>query len=196
MLTERTFDTGEVAINYVEASATGAAADHAARHDRVLAGLRDDASPFLRCAGAWSRRTCAGTDGRGRVAESSTALMDYVSRYRRARLVSLSAWTGRRGRALARRDGRDWARVRGSGRRAGGGAGRPATRLGLGSAGRDAAASTHCSWRSATWLHAGHSAPDLVRILTPQMRDQDGVSIRRRAANLSTLDPDVLTTYH
>jgi pimeloyl-ACP methyl ester carboxylesterase len=42
---------------------------------------------------------------------------------------------------------------------------------------------------------AGHSAPDLVRILTPQMQGQDGVAIRRRAASLSNLDPDVLTTY-
>src|SRR3954453_11274717 len=42
---------------------------------------------------------------------------------------------------------------------------------------------------------AGHSAPELVRILTPQMQGQDGVSIRRRPANLSNLDPDVLTTY-
>jgi pimeloyl-ACP methyl ester carboxylesterase len=42
---------------------------------------------------------------------------------------------------------------------------------------------------------AGHSAPELVRILTPQMQGQDGVIIRRRAANLSNLDPDVLTTY-
>jgi pimeloyl-ACP methyl ester carboxylesterase len=42
---------------------------------------------------------------------------------------------------------------------------------------------------------AGHSAPDLVRILTPQMPDQDPVAIRRRAANLSNLDPDLLTTY-
>jgi pimeloyl-ACP methyl ester carboxylesterase len=41
----------------------------------------------------------------------------------------------------------------------------------------------------------GHSAPELVRILTPQMQDQDGVIIRRRAANLSNLDPDLLTTY-
>jgi pimeloyl-ACP methyl ester carboxylesterase len=42
---------------------------------------------------------------------------------------------------------------------------------------------------------AGHSAPDLVRILTAQIPDQDGVAIRRRAANLSNLDPDVLTMY-
>jgi pimeloyl-ACP methyl ester carboxylesterase len=42
---------------------------------------------------------------------------------------------------------------------------------------------------------AGYSAPELVRILTPQMQGQDGVSIRRRAANLSNLDTDVLTMY-
>jgi pimeloyl-ACP methyl ester carboxylesterase len=42
---------------------------------------------------------------------------------------------------------------------------------------------------------AGHSAPDLVRILTPQMPNQGAVIVRRRATNLSNLDPDVLTTY-
>src|SRR6185369_14355127 len=39
------------------------------------------------------------------------------------------------------------------------------------------------------------SAPELVRMLTAQRQGQDGVSIRRRAANLSRLDPDLLTTY-
>jgi pimeloyl-ACP methyl ester carboxylesterase len=42
---------------------------------------------------------------------------------------------------------------------------------------------------------AGYSAPELVQILTLRMQDQDGVTIRRRAANLSKLDPDVLATY-
>jgi pimeloyl-ACP methyl ester carboxylesterase len=191
MLTERTFDTGEVAINYVESSATGPLLI-------MLHGMTatwqvfETTIPFLAVRWRVVAADLRGHGRSGRVAERYT-LMDYV------RDIG----------ALHRHLSDEPAVVVGSSLGA-------MVALGLASEDPDAVRAVvledpplgfasgapgamqpaHSGMvETRDLVAAGHSAPELVRILTPQMQDQDGVIVRRRAANLSKLDPDVLTTY-
>jgi pimeloyl-ACP methyl ester carboxylesterase len=191
MLAERTFDTGEVAINYVESSASGPLLI-------MLHGMSaswqvfETTIPFL--AVRW-RVVAADLRGHGRSGRVAGryALMDYV------RDIG----------ALHRHLTDEPAVVVGSSLGAmvaiGLASGDPASMraivledppLGFASGAPGATQPAHAGMmQTRDLVAAGHSAPELVRILTPQMRDQDGVTIRRRAANLSNLDRDVLTTY-
>ena len=191
MLTERTFDTGEVAINYVVTSATGPLLI-------MLHGMTaswqvfETTIPFL--AVRW-RVVAADLRGHGRSGRGAGryTLMDYV------RDIA----------ALHRHLSDEPAVVVGSSLGAmvaiGLAADDPDTiravvledpPLGFASGAPGAMRHEHPQFIATRDLvAAGHSAPELVRMLTPQMPGQDGVSIRRRAANLSNLDPDLLTTY-
>ena len=191
MLTERTFDTGEVAINYVESSATGPLLI-------MLHGMTatwqvfETTIPFLAVRWRVVAADLRGHGRSGRVAERYT-LMDYVRdvgalrrhlSYEGAVLVGsslgamvaigLAAEDPDAVRAVVLED----------------------PPLGFASGAPGAMQPAHSGMvETRDLVAAGHSAPELVRMLTPRMHDQDGVSIRRRAANLSNLDPDVLTTY-
>lgn len=191
MLTERTFDTGEVAINYVESAAAGPLL-------LMLHGMSaswqvfETTIPFL--AVRW-RVVAADLRGHGRSGRSAGryALTDYVrdvgalhghlsaepavvvgSSLGAMVAIGLAAEDPNAVRAVVLED----------------------PPLGFAAGAPGAMQSAHSGMVETRDLVAtGHSAPELARILTPQMKDQDAVTIRRRAANLSRLDPDVLTTY-
>src|SRR6266536_3513474 len=170
MLTERTFDTGEVTINYVESSATGPLLI-------MLHGMTatwqvfETTIPFLAVRWRVVAADLRGHGRSGRVADRYT-LRDYV------RDIG----------ALHRHLSEEPAVVRA--------VVLEDPPLGFASGAPGAMRPAYPQFVATRDLvAAGHSAPELVRILTPQMHDQDAVMIRRRAANLSKLDPDVLTTY-
>jgi pimeloyl-ACP methyl ester carboxylesterase len=191
MLTERTFDTGEVAINYVESSATGPLLI-------MLHGITatwqvfETTIPFL--AVRW-RVVAVDLRGHGRSgrAEGRYALTEYVrdidalhrhlsdepavvvgSSLGSMVAIGLAAEDQDAVRAVVLED----------------------PPLGFASGAPGATQPAHAGMvETRDLVAAGHSAPELVRMLTSRMRDQDAVSIRRRAASLSNLDPDVLTTY-
>ena len=191
MLTERTFDTGEVAINYVESSGSGPLL-------LMLHGMAaswqvfETSIPFL--ALRW-RVVAADLRGHGQsgwIAGGYT-LLEYVrdisalhrhlsgepavvvgSSLGAMVAIGLAAEDPDAVRAVVLED--------------------PPFGFAAGAPGAMQAA--HAGMVEARDLAAaGHSPPELVRMLTPLMPGQDGVSIRRRAANLSRLDPDLLTTY-
>jgi pimeloyl-ACP methyl ester carboxylesterase len=191
MLTERTFDTGEVAINYVESSPTGPLLI-------MLHGMAaswqvfETTVPFL--AVRW-RVVAADLRGHGRSGRvpDRYQLTDYArdiaalhrhlsdeptvvvgSSLGSMVAIALAAERPSMVRAVVLED----------------------PPLGFASGAPGAMQTAHAGMvETRDLVAAGHSVPELVRILTAQARDQDGVSIRRRAANLSKLDPDVLTTY-
>jgi pimeloyl-ACP methyl ester carboxylesterase len=191
MLTERTFDTGEVAINYVESSATGPLLI-------MLHGMAaswqvfETTIPFL--AVRW-RVVAADLRGHGQSGRGAGryALTDYVrdiselhrhlshepvvvvgSSLGAMVAIGLAAEDPDAVRAVVLED----------------------PPLGFASGAPGATQPAHSGMvETRDLVAAGHSASELVRILTSQMHDQDGVMIRRRAANLSKLDPDLLTTY-
>ena len=191
MLTERTFDTGEVALNYVESSTSGPLLI-------MLHGMAaswqvfETTIPFL--AVRW-RVVAADLRGHGRSgwATGRYTLLDYV------RDIA----------ALHRHLSDEPAVVVGSSLGAmvaiGLAAEDPDTiravvledpPLGFASGAPGATQPAHAGMVETRDLAAaGHSAPELARIRTPRMQGQDAVAIRRRAANLSRLDPDLLTTY-
>lgn len=191
MLTEHTFDTGEVAIHYVESSATGPLLI-------MLHGMTatwqvfETTIPFLAVRWRVVAADLRGHGRSGRVAEHYT-LMDYVrdigalhrhlsgeptvvvgSSLGAMVAIGLASEDPDVVRAVVLED----------------------PPLGFASGAPGAMQPAYSGMVETRDLIApGHSAPDLVWILTLQMQDQDAVSIRRRAANLSNLDPDVLTTY-
>jgi pimeloyl-ACP methyl ester carboxylesterase len=191
MLTERTFDTGEVAINYVESADTGPLLI-------MLHGIAatwqvfETTIPFL--ALRW-RVVAADLRGHGRSGRGAGryTLADYV------RDIA----------ALHRHLSDEPAVVVGSSLGAMVALGLASEHpdavravvledppLGFASGAPGAMQPAHSGMvETRDLVAAGHSAPDLVRILTSRMRDQDGVAIRRRAVSLSNLDPDLLTTY-
>src|SRR4051812_38381094 len=191
MLTERTFNTGEVAIHYVESSASGPLLI-------MLHGMAaswqvfETTIPFL--AVRW-RVVAADLRGHGRSGWGAGryTLMDYV------RDIG----------ALHRHLSDEPAVVVGSSLGAmvaiGLASEEPDTvravvledpPLGFASGAPGAMQPAHSGMvETRDLVAAGHSAPELVRILSQQTHNQDVVSIRRRAANLSRLDPDLLTTY-
>ena len=191
MLTERTFDTGEVAIHYVESSASGPLLI-------LLHGMSaswqvfETTIPFL--AVRW-RVVAADLRGHGQSGHvaGEYALADYV----------------RDIRALHRHLSDEPAVVVGSSLGAmvaiGLAAEHPDTvraivledpPLGFASGAPGATQPAHAGMvETRDLVAAGHSLPELVRVLTPKMQNQDAVNVRRRAVNLSRLDPDLLTTY-
>jgi pimeloyl-ACP methyl ester carboxylesterase len=191
MLTERTLDTGEVAINYVESSATGPLLI-------MLHGMAaswqvfETTIPFLTVRWRVVAADLRGHGRSGRVAERY-ALMDYV------RDIG----------ALHRHLGDEPAVVVGSSLGAMVAIGLASEDpdpvravvledppLGFASGAPGAMQPAHAGMvETRDIVAAGHSAPELVRILTPRMPGQDGVMIRRRAASLSSVDPELLTTY-
>jgi pimeloyl-ACP methyl ester carboxylesterase len=191
MLTERTFETGEVAINYVDSSATGPLLI-------MLHGMTatwqvfETTIPFLAVRWRVVAADLRGHGRSGRVADRYT-LRDYVrdigalhrhlsdepavvvgSSLGAMIAIGLAAEHPDAVRAVVLED----------------------PPLGFASGAPGAMRPEHPQFIAIRDLvAAGHSAPELVGILTPQMQHQDGVMIRTRAANLSKLDPDVLTTY-
>jgi pimeloyl-ACP methyl ester carboxylesterase len=191
MLTERTFDTGEVVINYVESSPTGPLLI-------MLHGMAaswqvfETTIPFLAVRWRVIAADLRGHGSSGRVADRYT-LTDYVrdisalhrhlsdeptvvvgSSLGSMVALALAAEHPDTVRAVVLED--------------------PPLSFASGAPGAMQAA--HAGMVATRDLvAAGLSAPELVRTLTSHMHDQDGVAIRRRAANLSKLDPDVLTTY-
>jgi pimeloyl-ACP methyl ester carboxylesterase len=191
MLRERAFDTGEVAINYVESSATGPLL--IMLHGMAAAWqVFETTIPFLAVRWRVVAADLRGHGRSGRVAGRYT-LMDYVrdigalhrhlsdepavvvgSSLGAMVAIGLAAEDQDAVRAVVLED----------------------PPLGFASGAPGAMQPAHSGMVGTRDLvAAGHSAPELVRMLTPQMQDQDGVIIRRRAANLSNLDPDLLTTY-
>ena len=191
MLTERTFDTGEVAINYVESSATGPLLI-------MLHGMSaswqvfETTIPFLAVRWRVVAADLRGHGRSGRVAGRYT-LLDYVRDITALHRHLSDGPVVIVGSSLGAMVGIGLA------------AGDPdAVRaivledppLGFASGAPGATQPAHSGMvETRDLVTAGHSATELVRILTPRMHDQDGVAIRRRAANLSNLDPDLLTTY-
>jgi pimeloyl-ACP methyl ester carboxylesterase len=191
MLTERTFDTGEVAINYVESSTTGPLLI-------MLHGMTatwqvfETTIPFLAVRWRVVAADLRGHGRSGRVAGRYTLLdyvRDIVALHRHLTVepavvvgsslgtmvaIGLASEDPDAVRAVVLED----------------------PPLGFASGAPGAMRHEHPKFITTRDLvAAGHSAPELVRILTPQMHDQDAIIIRRRAAELSNLDPDVLTTY-
>ena len=191
MLTERTFDTGEVAINYVESSATGPLLI-------MLHGMAatwqvfETTIPFLAVRWRVVAADLRGHGRSGRVAGRYT-LLDYVrdvaalhrhlsdepavvvgSSLGAMVAIGLAAEDPDSVRAVVLED----------------------PPLGFASGAPGATQPAHAGMvETRDLVAAGHSAPELVRMLTPRMQGQDGVTIRRRAASLSHVDPDLLTTY-
>jgi pimeloyl-ACP methyl ester carboxylesterase len=191
MLTEHTFDTGEVAIHYLESSDTGPPLI-------VLHGMTatwqvfETTIPFLAVRWRVIAADLRGHGRSGRVAGRYT-LTDYM----------------RDIRALHRHLSDEPAVVVGSSLGSMVAIGLAAEHpdavravvledppLGFASGAAGAMQPAHSGMvETRNLVAAGHSTPELVQILTPRMHDQDGVAIRRRAASLSHVDPDLLTMY-
>lgn len=191
MLTERSFDTGRVALNYVESAPTGPLL--IMLHGMTANWLVFETTiPFLAVRWRVVAADLRGHSPSARVADSYT-LRDYVGDID----------------ALRRHLSDEPAVVIGSSLGA-------MVAIGLASEEPDAVRAVvledpPLGWASGApgatrpeyplfmatrdLVTAGNSVPDLARILTSQGHDQDAVAVRRRAAELSMLDPDVLTTY-
>lgn len=191
MLTERTFDTGEVVISYVESSDTGPLLI-------MLHGMAaswqvfETTIPFL--AVRW-RVVAVDLRGHGRSGwvTGGYTLLEYVrdiaalhrhlsnepavvigSSLGAMVAIGLAAEDPDAVRAIVLED----------------------PPLGFASGAPGAMQPAHAGMvETRDLVAAGHSVPELVRTMTRQMQGQDGVAIRRRAANLSRLDPDLLTMY-
>jgi pimeloyl-ACP methyl ester carboxylesterase len=191
MLTDRTFDTGEVAIHYVESAAAGPLL-------LMLHGMAatwqvfETTVPFL--AARW-RVVAADLRGHGQSGRGAGryTLLDYVRDIDALRRHLSDEPAVVVGSSLGSMVAIGLASERPDGVRAVVLEDPP---LGFASGAPGAMQAAHAGMvETRDLVAAGHAVRDLVRMLTPRMAGQDGVSIRRRAASLSSLDPDVLTTY-
>jgi pimeloyl-ACP methyl ester carboxylesterase len=191
MLTERTFDTGEVALHYLESSTSGPLLI-------LLHGMAanwqvfETTIPFLAVRWRVVAVDLRGHGRSGRVA-GHYALTDYVrdigalhrhltdepavvvgSSLGAMVAIGLAAEHPDAIRAVVLED----------------------PPLGFASGAPGATQPAHKGMvETRDLVAAGHSMSELVQILAPRMPGQDGVAIRRRAASLSSVDPDLLTTY-